>query len=84
MNKYDLPDFPLWGWIIAMTALAAAIAIPFWMLMRIKGIRYLRERAKARSKGTYIAFWILFVPVGFLNNKFFIFSAYIRNKYFTF
>ena len=61
MNKYDLPDFPFWGWIIAMAALAAAIAIPFWMLIRIKGIRYLRERAKARSKGTHIAFWILFV-----------------------
>jgi len=55
----NIPDLPLWGWILVVMLSGLALTLPFWMLIRLPYMR--RIRAKAASSGRESTFFIYFL-----------------------
>jgi hypothetical protein len=54
----NLPDLPLWSWVIVVIFSLVAIILPLWMFLRIPYMRRIRQKA-GRSWETRLGFWAL-------------------------
>lgn len=55
----NLPDLPLWGWILVIIFSLMALILPFWMMIRLPYIQKIKERAAKKSKEATYFFWFL-------------------------
>lgn len=55
----NLPDLPLWGWILVTFVMVLALTLPYWMIIRLPYMKRIRNKAAQKSKEAVYFFWFL-------------------------